>query len=157
MCLTLSRVIATITTTFARSDASATIYSIMHYCAASNWEWHLLNSLLLVKFFVNGRALRKINFIRLAKNCNAVTWFWSKRSSLRVAFIKLTVIGKIFREWKGFEKNQFYKTSKELWCDDFVLKQTFQLLDQPPFCTTMHATVTNSKLEESPWSLRRCW
>ena len=49
----------------------------------------------------------------------------------RAAFIKLSGIGKIFCECKGFEKSQFYKINKELRCDDLVLKQNFQLLDQP--------------------------
>jgi len=37
------------------------------------------------------------------------------------------------------------------------LKQTFQLLDQPLLCTTTLATVTDSDLERSHWSLHRCW
>ena len=64
-------------------------------------------------------------------------------------FNKLNVIGKIIRKCKGFEKSQFYKISKELRCGDLVLKQTFQLLDQPLLCTTTLATATDSKLEES--------
>ena len=50
------------------------------------------------------------------------------------AFIKLSVISKIFCKCKGFEKSQFYRFIKELRCGDLVLKQTFQLLDQPPLC-----------------------
>ena len=73
-------------TVFTRSDAAATIYFIMQFCAASIWERRLLNSVLLVKSFVNVRALRKASFFK-----------------------------------------------KELWCD-LGLKQTFQLLDQPPLC-----------------------
>ena len=51
--------------------------------------------------------------------------------SLRAAFIKLSAIGKSFHKCKGFEKRQFYKINKELRCGDLVLKQAFQLLDQP--------------------------
>ena len=51
----------------------------------------------------------------------------------RAAFIKLSVLGKIFRNCKGIEKSQFYKINEELRCGDLVLKQTFQL-DQPPLC-----------------------
>ena len=40
----------------------------------------------------------------------------------------------IFRKYKGFEKSQFYKINKELQCGDVVLKQSFQLLDQPLLC-----------------------
>ena len=50
--------------------------------AATNWERHLLNSVLSVKSFVIVTASRKASFIRLTKNCDAVTWFWSKPSSL---------------------------------------------------------------------------
>ena len=49
---------------------------------ATNWERRLLNSAFSVKSFVIVRVLRKASFIRLTKNCNAVTWFWSKPSSL---------------------------------------------------------------------------
>ena len=49
----------------------------------------------------------------------------------RAAFIKLSGICKIFCKCKGFEKSQFYKINKELRCGDLVLKQNFQLLDQP--------------------------
>ena len=49
------------------------------------------------------------------------------------AFIKLRVLGKIFRNCKGIEKSQFYKINEELQCGDLVLKQTFQL-DQLPLC-----------------------
>ena len=52
---------------------------------------------------------------------------------LRAAFIKLSVIGKIFRNCKGFEKSQFHKINEELRRGDLGLKQTFQL-DQPPLC-----------------------
>ena len=52
---------------------------------------------------------------------------------LRVVFIKLSVIGKIFGNCKGFEKRQFYKNDEKLQCGDLVLKQTFQL-DQPALC-----------------------
>ena len=34
-----------------------------------------------MKSFVIVRALRKASFIRLTKNCDAVTWFWSKHWS----------------------------------------------------------------------------
>ena len=36
----------------------------------------------LGKIFLIVRALRKASFIRLTKNCDAVTWFWRKPSSL---------------------------------------------------------------------------
>ena len=52
----------------------------------------------------------------------------------RAAFIKLSVIGKTFVKCKGFEKSRFCKINKELRYGDLVLKQTFQLLDQPPLC-----------------------
>ena len=48
----------------------------------------------------------------------------------RAAFIKLSVVGKIFRNCKGFEKS---KINEELRCGGLVLKHTFQL-DQPPLC-----------------------
>ena len=48
--------------------------------------------------------------------------------------VKLSVRGKIFRNFKSIEKCQFYNINKELRCGDLVLKQTFQLLDQPPLC-----------------------
>ena len=48
--------------------------------------------------------------------------------------LKLSVVGKILPKCKGFAKSQFWKINKELWCGDLVLKQTFQLLDQPPLC-----------------------
>ena len=51
----------------------------------------------------------------------------------RAAFIKLSVIGKIFGNCKGFEKSQFHKINEELRRGDLGLKQTFQL-DQPPLC-----------------------
>ena len=44
-----------------------------------------------------------------------------------MAFIKLSAIGKIFCNCKGFEKSQFYKINEELRCGDLVFKQTFQL------------------------------
>ena len=66
----------------AQSDATATIYFIAQFCAASIRERHLLNSALSVKYLVIVRALRNASFIRIMKNCNAVTWFWSKPSSL---------------------------------------------------------------------------
>ena len=46
----------------------------------------------------------------------------------RAAFIKLSGIGKIFCKCKCFK---FYNINKELRCGDLVLKQNFQLLDQP--------------------------
>ena len=60
----------------------ATIYFIVQFCAASIQERRLLNSVLSVKYLVIVRALRKASFIRLTKNCDAVTWGWSKPSSL---------------------------------------------------------------------------
>ena len=60
------------TTIFARSDAGATIYFMVQFCAASIRKGHLLNSVLLVKSFVIVRAL---SFIRLTNNCDAVAWF----------------------------------------------------------------------------------
>ena len=50
--------------------------------AATNRERRLFSSVFSVKSFVIVRALRKASFIRLTKNCDAVTWFWSKHSSL---------------------------------------------------------------------------
>ena len=74
---------------------------------------------------------------------------------LRAAFIKLSGIGKIFCKCKGFEK-RFYKINKELRCGDLVLKQNFQLLDQPSLSykavrrdTATLATATDTELEES--------
>ena len=72
-------------TVFARSDATATIYFIVQFCAASIREQHLLNSVLSVKPLVIVRALRKASFIRLMKNCEVVTWFWSKPSSYLIS------------------------------------------------------------------------
>ena len=69
-------------TVFAWSNAVATIYFIAQFCAASIWERCLLNSVLPVKSIVTVRVLRKASFITLTKNCDAVTWFWSKPSSL---------------------------------------------------------------------------
>ena len=66
----------------AQSDATATIYFSAQFCATFIWEWCLLNSVLSVKYLVIVRALRNASFIRMMKNCNAVTWFWSKPSSL---------------------------------------------------------------------------
>ena len=45
--------------------------------------------------------------------------------SLSEPHIDVDIGGKIF------EKSQFYKIDKELRCGDLVLKQNFQLLDQP--------------------------
>ena len=45
-------------TVFARSDAAATIYFTTQFCAASNREWHLLNSVLLVKSQKNNYTMR---------------------------------------------------------------------------------------------------
>ena len=56
---------AKMNTVFARSDAVATIYFITQFCAASIRERHLLNSMLLVKSFVNVRALRKSQFYKI--------------------------------------------------------------------------------------------
>ena len=39
--------------------------------------------------------------------------------------LKLSVIGKISRNYKGFEKSQFNKINDESRCGDLVLKQTF--------------------------------
>ena len=50
--------------------------------AATNQKRRILNSVLLVKYFVIVRALRKASFITLTNNCDAVAWFWSKPSSL---------------------------------------------------------------------------
>ena len=50
--------------------------------AATNRERRLFSSVFSVKSFVIVRALRKASFIRLTKNCDAVTWFWSKHFSL---------------------------------------------------------------------------
>ena len=66
----------------ARSDAAATIYFIAQFCAVSIRERRLFNSVFSVKSFMIVRALRKASFIKLTKNCDAVTWFWSKHSSL---------------------------------------------------------------------------
>jgi len=41
------------------------------------------------------------------------------------------ILVKIFCKCKGFEKSRFYKIKTELRCSDLVLKQNFQLLDQP--------------------------
>ena len=63
---------------FSRSDAAATHRTILcgfYSRAATNREWRSLNSGFSVKSFVIVRALRKASFIRLTKNCNAVTWF----------------------------------------------------------------------------------
>ena len=49
---------------------------------ATNQERRLLNSNFPVKSFIIVRALRKTSFTRFTKNCDAVTWFWSKPSSL---------------------------------------------------------------------------
>ena len=65
-------------------------------------------------------------------HCAILCGFYS-----RAAFIKLSVIGRIFHNCKGFEKSQF---NEELRCGDLVLKQTFQLLDQPPLCYKMVST-----------------
>jgi len=77
-------------TVFARSDATATIYFIVQFCVASIWKWLLIESgiyltLFSVKSFLIVRALRKASFIRLTKNCDAVTWFWNKQISLHFA------------------------------------------------------------------------
>ena len=50
--------------------------------AATNPERRLFNSVFSIKSFVFVRALRKVSFIRLTKNCDVVTWFWNKHSSL---------------------------------------------------------------------------
>ena len=83
----------------------ATIYFITQFCAASNREQSLLNSVFSVKTFLNVKALRKASFVSI---------------------------------------------NKELRCSDLVLKQTFQLLDQPLLCAIMLAgTAMDSELEES--------
>ena len=46
----------------------------------------------------------------------------------RAAFIKISVIRKIFRKCKGFEKSHFYKINKELQCSDLVLKHPSSFL-----------------------------
>ena len=53
--------------------------------------------------------------------------FISSCNFVWLAFIKLSVIGKIFHKCKGFEKRQFYKINQELRCGYLVLKQTFQV------------------------------
>ena len=50
----------------------------------------------------------------------------------KAAFIKLSVISKIFPKRMGSEKSQFYKINKELRCGDLVLKQTFRHLQSVP-------------------------
>ena len=50
--------------------------------AATNRERRLLNSGFSLKSFVIVRALWKVSFVRLTKNCDAVAWFWSKPFSL---------------------------------------------------------------------------
>ena len=70
-------------TTCTESHAHKTAY--MQFCAVYIRERHLLNSVLLIKFFVNVRALRKASFIRLTKNYNTVTWFWSKPFSFLIS------------------------------------------------------------------------
>ena len=57
------------TTVFAWSDAAATIYFITQFCVATNRECRLLNSVLLVKSFVNARALRNSSFINKELQC----------------------------------------------------------------------------------------
>ena len=63
--------------------------------------------------------------------CHNLCGFYSRVATNRDWRLLNSVIGKIFRKCKGFE---FYKIYKELQCGDLVLKQTFQLLDQPPLC-----------------------
>ena len=59
-----------------------TILCSFYSRVATNREQRLFNSVFSVKSYVFVRALRKASFIRLTKNCDAVTWFWSKHSSL---------------------------------------------------------------------------
>ena len=62
--------------------------SLYSFCsrAATNHERRLLNSVLSVKSFGNViRALRKACFIRLTKNYDVVTWFWSQPSSFLIS------------------------------------------------------------------------
>ena len=80
----------------------------------------------IFKLFARSDAAATIYFI--AQFCAA-----SIRERLLIESGKLRVLGKIFRNRKGNEKNQFYKINEELRCGDLLLKQTFQL-DQPPLC-----------------------
>ena len=66
-------------TVFARSDAAATIYFIVQFCAASIREWRLL---LFSKILRNCKGFEKSQLYKITKNCNVVTWLWSKPSSL---------------------------------------------------------------------------
>ena len=60
--------------------------------------------------------------------------FYSRAATNREWRLLNSVSGKMFRKCNGFEKSQFIRLTKNIRCGDLVLKQTFQLLDQPPLC-----------------------
>ena len=104
---------------------------------ATNWEWHLLNSVLfmkLVKSFVNIRALRK-SFIKLTKNYNAMAWFWSKPSSFLISrcfATKRYLHGTSNSQWIASSSNpiplQMLKRTKMSWRRMNLYRRTANLL-----------------------------
>ena len=63
---------------------------------------------------------------------------------LRAAFIKLGVIGKIFRKCKGLEKSQFHKINKELRCSDLPFwSKASSFIQHVRRCGNNSRTVTN--------------
>ena len=72
-----------------------------------------------------------------------------------MVFIKLRVIGKIFSKCKGFEKSQFYKFNKELWCKNEEINclkeggMAAEARESIQRDTTTLATATDSEVKES--------
>ena len=84
--------------------------------------------------FARSDAVVTIYFIK--QFCAAFIWEWLL-IELEQHLLNSVSSVQVFRtECKCFEKSQFYKLNKKYRCGDLVLKQTFQLLDQPPLCCT---------------------
>ena len=160
-----------ICTVFARSDAAATHHAILcgfYSRAATNWERRLLNSVLSVKSFVNVRALRNANFIRLKKRI-AMRWLgfeanlpasWSAAALLQSGtytappirfLVSRSLSVRVESPWTqtGQKMKKSTASRKVEWLQTPGSQSEETLLRLP-------CTATDSELEESR-PLRRCW
>ena len=89
-----------VSTVFARSDTTGTIYLFCYLRVATNREQRLLNSVLLVKSFINVKALGKASFIRRQQMPGSqsketlprlpLQWIASTRNQILSQMLKMT-------------------------------------------------------------------
>ena len=105
----------------------------------SNPRWHWLS---LAGTLKKGNCAYKLITIFAQSDTAATIYFiivlcgfYSREATNREQRLLNSVLSvKSCVNLRALRKSQFYKFNKELWSGDLVLKQTFQLLDQPPLC-----------------------